>query len=249
MSKPKVFIGSSKQNLRVAKILGEGLDEDAEVSIWNEGVFGLNRSILEDLLNKLDEFDFAVLVLAPDDMTFCKDEFNPSARDNGLFECWLFMGRLGRDPVFIVYDESIKLKIPTDLAGITLAPYDGSRVESPGTGAAVRKACRLISDAIKKPAFSHIVGEWRSKYRLLAEMSNPLAEEDIELKPSKGGLCILSKNNSQNDDYLAQGTLVEERYFMGRWKATQPLGSTTGVFLLTINPLGTIMYGYATGLD
>ena len=249
MSKPRVFVGSSRQNLRVAKVLGEGLEEDAEVSIWDEGVFGLNRSILEDLLNKLDDFDFAVLVLAPDDMTFSKDELSPSARDNVLFECGLFMGRLGRDRVFIVYDESIRLKIPADLAGITLAPYDGSRVESPGAGAAVRRACRLISDAIKKPAFSHIVGEWRSKYRLTAEANHPLAEEDIDVKPSKGGLCITNKNNSQNDDYIAQGNLLEERFFMGKWKATRARGSSTGVFMLTINPLGTIMYGYATGLD
>ena len=249
MSKPKVFVGSSKKNLRVAKVLAEGLEADAEVTIWDEGVFGLNRSILEDLLVKLDDFDFAVLVLAPDDITLSKDELSPSARDNVLFECGLFMGRLGRDRVFIVYDETIKLKIPSDLAGITLAPYEGSRIESTSAEAAVRKACRLIGDAIKRPAFRHIVGEWRSKYQLTAEMSNPLAEEDVDIKPSKGGLCIISRNNSQNDEYIAQGNLVEERFLIGKWKATQPRGSTSGVFLLTINPLGTIMYGYATGLD
>ncbi len=249
MSQPKVFVGSSKRNLRVAKVLGEGLEESAEVIIWDEGVFGLNRGILEELLNKLDEFDFAVLVLAPDDMTFSKDELRPSTRDNVLFECGLFMGRLGRDRVFIVYDESIELKIPSDLAGVTLAPYEGTRIEGSNAAAAVRKACRLISDAIRKPMFSNIVGEWRSKYRVITEMSHPLAEKDIDVKPRQGGICITNKTSSQDDYFIAQGNIAGERFLMGKWKANKPSGSTGGVFVLTINQRGTIMYGYITGLD
>lgn len=251
MSRPKVFVGSSQKNLTVAQLLCAGLDKekDLDAIIWNEGVFGLNRGILENLLLKLDEFDFAVLVLAPDDITLSDDDVTPSARDNVLFECGLFMGRFGRDRVFIVYDESIRLKIPSDLAGIILAPYDGSRIEGPSAVSALREACRLIRDAIKKPAFSHIVGEWRSKYPLTTEMSHPLAEEDVDVMPGQGGICIVNKNNSQNDYYIAHGYLAEERFLMGKWRATQSSGSTSGVFVLTINPRGTVMYGYATGQD
>jgi CAP12/Pycsar effector protein, TIR domain len=251
MSRPKVFIGSSKKNLRTAKVLGEGLEEDApvEVIVWDEGVFGLNQGVLEALLNKLDDFDFAVLVLAPDDMIFSKDELKPSTRDNVLFECGLFMGRLGRDRVFIVFDESTGLKIPSDLEGITLAPYDGSRVEGASAAAAMRKASRRISDVIKKPLYAHIVGEWKSKYRLTAEMDHPLAEEDVDIQPSQGGLSITNKNNSQNDSYVAQGRLTEGKFLMGKWSGTQSRGSISGVFLLTINPIGTMMYGYTTGQD
>ena len=251
MLAPKVFIGSSKQNLRIAELLGEGLEEEAavEVTVWNEGVFSLNRGVLEDLLGQLDQFDFAVLILAPDDMTISKDQLSPSTRDNVLFECGLFMGKLGRDRVFVVYDTSIELKIPSDLAGVTLAPYDGSRISSSTPAAATRKACRLIGDAIMKPTFSHIVGEWRSKYRLAAERNHPLAEEDVEVTPSRGGICITNKNNSQRDDYIARGDLAEQRFIMGKWKAAPTRGSTNGMFLLTVNPLGTIMYGYATGND
>jgi predicted nucleotide-binding protein len=68
----------------------------------------------------LDQFDFAVLILAPDDVTI--DQLSPSTRDNVLFEFGLFMGRLGRDRVFVVYDDSIELKKPSDLAGVMLAP-------------------------------------------------------------------------------------------------------------------------------
>lgn len=251
MLRPKVFIGSSKQNLRIATVLGEGLEEEAavEVTIWDEGFFSLNRGILENLLDQLDQFDFAVLVLAPDDMTISKDQLSPSTRDNVLFECGLFMGRLGRDRVFIVYDESIDLKIPSDLAGVTLAPYDGNRASGPTPSVAVRKAVRLIGDEIKRPSLTHIVGEWRSKYRLTAEANHPLAEEDVEVSSNKGAVCITNKNNSQDDYYVARGNLEEQRFLVGKWRAVAPSGSTKGVFLLTVNPRGTVMYGYATGLD
>lgn len=249
MSRPKVFVGSSKENLKVAKVLGEELEKHAEVIVWDEGVFRLNRGILEELLSKLVEFDFAVLILAPDDMTLSRDELKPSTRDNVLFECGLFMGRLGRDRVFIVYDTSIELKLPSDLAGLTLAPYDGNRIEGSNAAAAVRKASRLISESIEKPQFSHIVGEWQSKYRLTAETGYPLAEEVVDVKPSQGGISIISKDNSQNDSYIARGKLVKDRYLIGEWNATQTRGSIDGAFLLTINPRGTLMYGYTTSQD
>ena len=43
MAKPKLFIGSSQKNLRVAGVLAEALEESAQVRVWNEGVFGLNQ--------------------------------------------------------------------------------------------------------------------------------------------------------------------------------------------------------------
>jgi hypothetical protein len=248
MSQPRLFIGSSKANLRVAKVIGRDLEECADVTVWDEGVFGLNQGILEALLKKLDEFDFAVLVLAPDDVTFSKEELKPSTRDNVLFECGLFMGKLGPDRVFIVCDSSVDLKIPSDFAGVTLARYDGSRIQGQEAAAAVREACLQISEAIKKPTFTNIVGEWRSQYPLIYETGHPLAEEDIVIKPSKGGLCMVSKNNTQDDHYIAQGNLIEEKYLMGRWKDAEPK-TTSGIFLLTLNSPGTIMYGYYTGPD
>jgi hypothetical protein len=249
MSRPKVFVGSSEKNLKVAGLLAQALKKDAEVIIWNEGVFDLNRGVLEGLLSKLDEFDFAVLVWAADDMTLSNGQLSPSARDNVLFECGLFMGRLGRDRVFIVCDESAELRIPSDFAGVTLARFDGSRLAGSDAPSGIRKAGRLIGDAIRKQMFNHVVGEWRSRYRLTAEMRHPLAEDDVEITLGQGRLFITNKNNSQNDYYTAKGNLAEERFLMGEWKATQARGSTSGAFLLTINPLGTMMYGYATGMD
>ena len=68
MAKPKLFIGSSQKNLRVAGVLAEALEESAQVRVWNEGVFGLNQGFLETLLKQLEEYDFAAFVLASDDL-------------------------------------------------------------------------------------------------------------------------------------------------------------------------------------
>jgi hypothetical protein len=251
MSKPKVFVGSSKENLRTAKVLAKGLQEEADVEaiVWNEGVFSLNRGILEDLFAQLDQFDFAVLVWAPDDMTASRDDLSPSTRDNVLFECGLFMGRFGRNRVFIAHDDSIPLKIPSDFAGVTLAPYNGQRVLASTPAAAMREACRLISEAIKRPLFVNIVGEWRSRYMLTSEKGHPLVEDDVEITPSQGGVCIANKNNSLGDSYTGQANLTEQRFLTGKWRATASSGSMNGVFMLTVNPPATIMYGYCSGVD
>lgn len=252
--RPKIFIGSSRQNVEIAKILRQQLVEqvDVEANVWDEeGVFNLNRGFLEDLLNLLDEFDFAVFVLAADDVTLSKSELSFSPRDNVVLELGLFMGRLGRDRVFVAYDDSIDLKRPSDLDGVTFASYDGSRVQDSTSkkDEGLFGTSRRIADEIKKTTLLHIAGEWRSKYRLTGEANHPLAEEDVQITPIKTGICITSKTNSQNDSYVARANEIEQRLFLGKWKATAQSGSTNGIFMLSANRRGTFMYGYATGLS
>lgn len=249
MSKPRVFIGSSQKNLRVARLIAEGLEECARAQAWDEGVFGLNEGNLEALLQELEESDFAVFVLAPDDMTTSKDETKPSPRDNVLFECGLFMGVLGRSNVFIAHDHSVDLKIPSDLAGITLATYDGSRIEGDEAASAVRKACRLIGDVIKEARYPHLLGEWASIYPMTAEAGMPLCEEVVEIRPSRDGISIVSKTSSGNDFYTAFGRVPQERQIIGEWKSRAQDMDTSGTFILTVSPNAQYIYGYFTSPD
>jgi len=99
------------------------LDEECEVKLWNQGIFGLGSGTLESLVLALDGFDFAALILTPDDLTTSRGEERQTARDNVLFELGLFMGALGRLRTFIVYDRSANLKLPSDLAGVAAATY------------------------------------------------------------------------------------------------------------------------------
>src|ERR1700681_1502176 len=57
----RVFIGSSRVHSNVARFVASRLESDdvAEVTVWDEGVFGLNQSVLDRLLGLASDFDFA----------------------------------------------------------------------------------------------------------------------------------------------------------------------------------------------
>jgi hypothetical protein len=122
--RPSVFIGSSAEGLKFAKTLQVLLDRSCEVEVWSQGIFGLTQGTLESLVYALDRFDFAILVLTPDDMNSSRGNESPAPRDNVLFELGLFMGRLGRERTFILYDRNSGIKVPSDLAGVTLATFE-----------------------------------------------------------------------------------------------------------------------------
>jgi len=91
----------------------------ALTTIWKDDVFGLGSSTLDSLMRALDEYDFAIIILSPDDMIESRNKNYASPRDNVLFELGLFMGRLGPSRTFIVHEKGVDLKLPSDLAGIT----------------------------------------------------------------------------------------------------------------------------------
>jgi len=249
MARSKLFIGSSHQNLRVAQVLAESLEACSEVTIWNEGLFGLNQSNLENLIQTLKQFDFAAFILAPDDITTSKGEAKASPRDNVLFESGLFMGVLGRERVFLVHDEKVELKIPSDLAGITLAGYDSSRIAGSDALAAVRKASRVISDKITASRYPHLVGEWISVYPLTFEEGSPMVQELLEIRPCRNGISLITKESSLEDFYVAFGILSLERQITGTWKSREEVNDMEGVFVLTVSPAANVMYGYFTSPD
>lgn len=124
MRRPSLFIGSSSEGLKIAKTLQVLLDHSCEVVVWSQGIFGLSQGTLESLVVAVDEFDFAILVLTPDDLVTSRQGAGPAPRDNVLFELGLFMGGLGRERTFLVYDRTAKLKLPSDLAGVTAATFE-----------------------------------------------------------------------------------------------------------------------------
>jgi hypothetical protein len=123
-TRPVVFVGSSAEGLPVARALQQNLDHDAEVILWSQGVFGVSDGTLQTLVDTAQRFDFAVLVLTPDDLILSKDETKPSPRDNVVFELGLFMGALGRERTYIVHNRTAGMRLPSDLAGVTCATYE-----------------------------------------------------------------------------------------------------------------------------
>lgn len=146
MEKPIVFIGSSTEGLAVAETIRALLEEHTTVDLWNKNVFNLGESFLESLVNKLDNADFAILVLSDDDTGTSREKTSAIPRDNVLFELGLFMGRLGRKRSYYVYNTATGIKIPSDLTGIVSADYTHE------TGNDLQKslepACKKILTAI-----------------------------------------------------------------------------------------------------
>lgn len=117
---PIMFVGSSRESLPIAQALVRALAGGAiEVRLWSEaGVFGPSLTPIEALLAQVEVADFALFVFGPDDKVRSRDVDHDGPRDNVVFEMGLFLGRLGRERVFMLYDEGLGLKIPSDLAGV-----------------------------------------------------------------------------------------------------------------------------------
>jgi hypothetical protein len=145
---PSVFVGSSSEGVEFARAVRSLLEQDADITLWNEGFFGLGTTFIETLTNALSRFDFAVLVLTPDDLVQSRSTEVFGPRDNVIFELGLFMGRLGRERTFILHQIDAQLKIPTDLSGVTSALYRWPR-EDKSYRAAVGAACDSIRDVIR----------------------------------------------------------------------------------------------------
>jgi len=152
MTKPSVFVGSSTEGLEAARAIKVQLDDDADLELWNEGVFALGQGTLESMTQALNRFDFAILVLTADDLITVRGIEQGSARDNVLIEVGLFIGRLGRERTFLVHRKDENLKIPSELAGITFAtfsePSDGNFIKAVGAACArIRNAMRAQGKA------------------------------------------------------------------------------------------------------
>ncbi len=150
-NRPSVFIGSSSEGLGIAESLQLNLDHLCEVTLWSQGVFGLGQGTLETLVKSIKKFDYAVLVLTPDDLIHSRGRVNESPRDNVIFELGLFMGHLGRERTFIVYDRTADIKIPSDLAGVTMATYQPH--SSGNLEAALGAPSTKLKQIIKKYGF------------------------------------------------------------------------------------------------
>jgi predicted nucleotide-binding protein len=153
MARPALFVGSSSEGLDFARAVRSLLAGDAEVTLWNEGFFPVGNTFIESLVSGLPRFDFAAVVLTPDDLITSRDLTALSPRDNALFELGLFMGRLGRERTFVVRPNRDGVKIPSDLAGLTTAAYDWPRDDGSHKGA-VGPACDSIREVIRRLGFS-----------------------------------------------------------------------------------------------
>ena len=145
IARPRLFVGSSSESIEIAYAVQENLDRDCETTVWTQNVFALSNSALESLLDVLDDFDFAMLIFTPDDVTRIRGEEVQTPRDNLVFELGLFVARLGRERVFLIVPRGAEqLHLPTDLLGVTPAAYEPRRQDG-NMVAALGPACNIVA--------------------------------------------------------------------------------------------------------
>lgn len=170
MRKPRLFIASSAEKLRVADAFNVNLDHDFEVSIWKNGTFDLSSVTINAVVEKSSAVDFALFVFAPDDEALIREQHQNVIRDNVLFELGLFIGAIGLERCFIVKPRGVELRLPTDLLGVTMADYEAGRSDG-DLESATNQACTLIKNSAKKLGLLEHIGN-PAKERLRA---NPQA--------------------------------------------------------------------------
>lgn len=119
--RPIIFLGSSLESKGCLERLQADLDTSAMViRPWTSGeIFRPSKSAIEALEAAAFACDFAALVFGPDDKVLSRWSWRRAPRDNVIFELGLFMGAMGRDRTFVVEPARPRLKIPSDLQGVT----------------------------------------------------------------------------------------------------------------------------------
>jgi hypothetical protein len=150
---PKVFVGSSKENLKIVDTIQRLLDHVAEVRPWPT-TFKVSSYTLESLVNATEEYDFGIFVFSPDDIVEIRGKKHLAVRDNVIFELGLFVGKLGKERNFIVLPRTSPesrhedIHLPSDLLGVTPANYDAENKSS--LDAALGPACTDIKQEIER---------------------------------------------------------------------------------------------------
>lgn len=148
--RPRVFVGSSEEGLRVAVEIERQLRGDADVDLWNNHqVFppgSLTLAALESCANK---YDFALIVMAPDDLTLSRGKAEAAPRDNLVFELGLFMGKIGPKRTLIIQSDAPSMKLPSDLRGLVVCYYKSDAVAR-NVSKAAESACQRVRERIEK---------------------------------------------------------------------------------------------------
>jgi predicted nucleotide-binding protein len=124
---PRIFIASSSEALALANALKAALSgEHCDVNVWTDGIFVPGMTNVEALEDELSKADFAVILLSHDDRVLSRWRLSKAPRDNLILELGMFHGKIGRRRSIMVQPRGAKLKIPTDLLGVTPIKYEGT---------------------------------------------------------------------------------------------------------------------------
>lgn len=125
-----VFVGSSSEGLRIAEEVHDGLEACrlegrrlCRVTMWDE-MFKPGDLVVDRLLNDSAMFDYAIIVVTPDDYTLSRGKRKESPRDNINLEIGIFIAVLGRKHCIVLRPSNLDIKMPSDLLGLCTVQYE-----------------------------------------------------------------------------------------------------------------------------
>ena len=251
--KPKVFIGSSKEGLEIAEAIAINLSNSLEPHVWL-GSYAPADTTLDTLEREVEECRFGVFVFTPDDDITSRDTTMKAVRDNVLWEHGLFSGKKGHRLTFIVMPRDVKLKVPSDLNGVTFATYDSLRCKS-NPSVALGPACIQIARKIKNVTESEpeprtesnlkLTGKYKSFWLPLDPDFDPSSTETMTITEVGGKLRFKSSGN-KHFEWEAVGVIEHKWHIVGEWHSIRT--DAEGAFVLTRSGVrGNILYGYVVG--
>ena len=168
MEKNIVFLGSSSTSKWFAReIVGRLGTEVTMVPWFDPESFPSGTATLESLIETVAGCDFAILLLADDDLQQVSNQpVHRATRDNVLFELGLCYGLLGRDHVFFFFSNSTDFKLPSDLAGITGYPISFSQSAVKYDKGPIIAACSQILTRIHQVADQDVTRLQQARPRL-----------------------------------------------------------------------------------
>jgi hypothetical protein len=206
---PRAFLGSSTEGLKLARSIQQELDKVARITRWDQDVFTPGSFPLEQLIELVNVYDFAIFVISPDDIADVRGNRVLVARDNVIFEAGLFFSQLDRHRTFLIkplidpMSSGPPFHLPSDLQGLTLVEY--SPPDNPDDlRAAIGAASTRIRTAIEKEG-PRKTKEALAKINLLS--GGPIfLLRHVELRTHKlSELASILRyfNNAERDDSIA----------------------------------------------
>ena len=242
--KHRIFIGSSSEGLEIADSLHTVLQKETEPTVWDEDIFLLSKSNLENLISILGSFDYGIFVFSDDDILKMRNETYTTARDNVVFELGLFMGRLGNSRVFYLTPEhSDNFHLPSDLNGISRGSYNNKRSDG-NLVSAVKPFCRKLLKQIKdqrSKGFINLSGEWSERWKVEGSKKLDIVSEDKNVVLIQYENNVFGTHEANNRTYRIEGK-IKGNYLDGYWEDINA-GGYHGVFQLKINPDNETMQG------